>query len=248
MLNYNPLIILGLTTTVLVSAPLAVHAESRVYREIGGKESIRFDPNALTVLESLGLSLGESESTIEPDPGFTYGLALLPPSSDPNVLGTDFQFRYDPETKVYIPLGEIERFSGRVAFNVDTSKLALPSQRVDFNGFAIDFDSGFNFYVESNGLRLFDVESSGSPTFDLNTNTWTLQNIDLLASQDFSDLLVAAGASTPIAGLKLGEAQGERAFIDVAATQVPEPGSTLAILTAASAALAVGKRRNRSTL
>lgn len=175
-------------------------------------------------------------------------MALLPPSSDPNVLDTDFQFRYDPETGVYIPLGEIERFSGRVFFNVDTNKLNLSSQSVDFNVFAIDFTPGFDFYVESNGLRLFDVDSSGSPTFDLNTNTWTLQNIDLLASQEFSDFLVAAGASTPIVGLKLGEAQGERAFIDVAATKVPEPGTALAILTAASAALAVGKRRNHSTL
>jgi hypothetical protein len=62
----------------------------------------------------------------------------------------------------------------------------------------------------------------------------------MFASQEFSDFLVAAGASTPITGLKLGEIQGDRVIAEVA--EVPESGSALAILTAASAALAVGKR------
>ncbi|NEP53581.1 MAG: PEP-CTERM sorting domain-containing protein [Moorea sp. SIO3C2] len=43
--------------------------------------------------------------------------------------------------------------------------------------------------------------------------------------------------------MKIFESQGDRSFVEASSTEVPEPGSALAVLTAASAALAVGKRR-----
>jgi hypothetical protein len=239
MNNYHLPIILGLAATVMVTAPLPAQAQAKVYREISGKESIRFDPSGLAVLESLGLSLASVESTTTPHPGFSYAWDLEPPS-----LGTtNYTFLYDPETNFYAPLTGPEKFLGTVVFDVDTSKLNFPSQ-LEFKDFIIDFDENFNFTVESEGLSLFTVASSGLPTFDLENNTWSLQGIELAVSQEFSDFLVAAGASQSTVGLKLVEAQGERGFVEVTATSVPEPISTLAIFAATGTALAISKRRS----
>ncbi|NJM90620.1 MAG: hypothetical protein HC847_29375 [Hydrococcus sp. RU_2_2] len=94
MNNYHLPIILGLAATVMVSVPLPAQAQAKVYREISGKESIRFDPAGLAALESLGLSLASVESTTTPHPGFSYAWDLEPPS-----LGTtNYTFLYDPET------------------------------------------------------------------------------------------------------------------------------------------------------
>ncbi|MBD1836181.1 PEP-CTERM sorting domain-containing protein [Cyanobacteria bacterium FACHB-472] len=240
MRNYHLPILLGLTTTVAVYAPLPVQAEPKTYQEVSGIESIRFESEGLAILESLGLSLASVEGTAEPAPGFPYAWNLIPPSSDPNIKGTTFTFSYDDETGVYIPISGTEEFSGRIAFNVDTNKLAF-SPQIEFKDFSISFNQNFDFFVETPGLRLFDIESSGLPTIDLENQTWSLGDINLIVSQEFSDYLVNAGASQSIAGLKLLEAQGERDFIEADSKTVNEPGSVLAILAAASAALAVGK-------
>ncbi|NEQ83920.1 MAG: PEP-CTERM sorting domain-containing protein [Moorea sp. SIO2I5] len=247
MRNYPISLLFGITATIALYAPLPAQAEPIVYQETGGKESFRFDADGLAVLESIGLSidLGSIESTAEPEPGFSFAFGLLPPSSDPSVRGTTSNFLYDDETDFYVPLGGAEEFFGNAFFDVDTTKLALEPQ-LEIGDFSITFDSNFEFFVTdtaNTGLRLFDVDSPGDPIIDLTTQTWTLEDIDILISQEFSDFIVAAGASQPVAGLKIFEAQGNRTFVEASSTEVPEPGSALAVLTAASAALAVGKRR-----
>ncbi|AOY80739.1 PEP-CTERM sorting domain-containing protein [Moorena producens JHB] len=247
MRNYPLSLLLGLTATIALYAPLPAQAQPILYQNTGGKESFRFDPDGRAVLESIGLSvdLESIESTAEPAPGFSFAFSLLPPSSDPSVRGTTLTFLYDDETDFYLPLGGTEEFFGNAFFDVDTTKLALEPQ-LEIGDFSIRFDSDFNFFVTdtaNTGLRLFDVNSSGNPSIDLTTQTWRLEGIDLLISQEFSDFLVAAGASRPVVGLKILEGQADRSFVEASSTQVPEPGSALAVLTAASAALAVGKRR-----
>jgi hypothetical protein len=248
MRNCHLLIFFGLATTVAVYAPLPVQAEPKVYQEVSGTESLRFDPEGLAVLESLGLSFAFAENTATPAPGFPIAADLLPPSSDPSVRGTSFTFSYDDETNVYIPLGGTEEFTGSIFFNVDTTKLNLDPQ-LEIGDLSVSFNPNFEFSITdtaNTGLPVFDVESSGIPNVDLDSQTWTLEGLDLIASQEFSDFLVAAGASQPIVGLKIAEARGDRGFIEVDATEVPEPSSAIAILTAISATFVVGKRR-RST-
>ncbi|NEP53582.1 MAG: PEP-CTERM sorting domain-containing protein [Moorea sp. SIO3C2] len=245
--NYPLSLLLGLTATIVLWAPLPAQAEFILYQETGGKESIRFDGDGRAVLESIGLSLdlGSIENTASPAPGFSFAFGLLPPSSDPSVRGSTFSFLYDDETDVYIPLSGTEELFGSVFFDVDTTKLSLEPQ-LEIGDFSIAFDANFDFFVTdtaNTGLRLFDLDSSGSPSVDLTTQTSNLEDIELRISQEFSDFLVAAGASRPVAGLKIFEARGDRTFAEPSSTEVPEPGSALALLTAASAAFGVGKRR-----
>lgn len=238
MRNYYLPIILGLTTTVLVSAPLPVQAEARVYQFVSGSESIRFDAGGLEVLESLGLSLASVENTAVPAPGYTYAFDLLPASSDPSVRGSTFTFSYDDVTEEFIPLGGTVDLTGSVFFNVDTTRLALTPQ-FELGDFSAPVEPGAPFVVidtANTGLPVFALEPSAPLDVDLESQTVRL-NFNMTATQEFSDFLVAAGASTPIAGLRLGEIQGDRNI-----AEVPEPGSALAIMMAGTA-LAVSKRR-----
>jgi hypothetical protein len=238
MNNYHLPIVLGLAATVMISAPLPVRAEAKVYREISGTESIKFDSEGLAALESLGLSLASVGSTTTPRPGYPYAWDLESPS-----LGTtNFTFLYDPETNFYAPLTGPENFLGTVTFDVDTSKLNLPSQ-IEFKDFIVDFDENFNFSVESEGISLFDVEAPSLPQFDLENQTWSLEGFELFISQEFSDFLIAAGASQTTVGLKFGETYAERGFVEVTATSVPEPVSSLAIFAVTGTVLAASKRR-----
>ncbi|MBG1264668.1 PEP-CTERM sorting domain-containing protein [Nostoc commune] len=246
MHNHLPAILLGLTSTVAIYSPLPAQAEAKVYQEVSGQENLRFNLQALSVLESLGLSLSSVESTATPDPGYTYAFKLLPPSSNPAVRGTSFTFSYDDETEVYIPLTPSEEFAGRITFDVDKTKLALNSP-LEFGGLSIAFTPDFEFFASdpvTTNLRLFDVESSGNPSVNLDSQTWTLDTLKLNFSQEFSDFLIAAGADEPIKGLTFAEASGKRGFVEVRATQVPEPSSALAILMF-SATIAVAKRHRR---
>jgi hypothetical protein len=240
MRNYHLPILLGLATTVAVYAPLPVQAEARVYEFVSGKESIRLDAEGFEVLESLGLSLASVQNTAVPAPGYTYAFDLLPRSSEPSVPGSTYTFSYDDGTGEFISLGGTIDFTGSVFFNVDTTRLALPPQ-LEVGDFSAEPSVNFDIRDTVNtGFPIFTLEPSAPVNVDLENQTVTL-NFDMFASQEFSDFLVAAGASTPITGLKLGEIQGDRVIAEVA--EVPESGSALAILTAASAALAVGKRR-----
>jgi hypothetical protein len=231
MRNHFLSIFLGLTATVAVCTPLPVMAQARIYKEISGKENLNFNAETLNILESVGLSLDSVENTATPDPGYSYAVALLPPSSNPNIRGTSFTFSYDDVTKTYIPISGSEEFSGTIKFNVDTNKLALPSQ-FTIGGLSTTFGPDFRFFATdpTSGLRLFDVESSGNPNINLDSQTWTLDGLRLNFSQEFNDFLASAGAKTQVTGLNFANAQGQRAFREVGTTKVPEPSSMVAIL------------------
>ncbi len=81
MRNHFLSIFLGLTATVAVCTPLPVLAQAKIYEEISGKENLNFNAETLNILESVGLSLDSLENTVTPDPGYSYAVGLLPPSS-----------------------------------------------------------------------------------------------------------------------------------------------------------------------
>lgn len=93
--------LLGLTSVIVFNPLLSVKAEPVIYIETGGKESLSFDPNGLAILESIGLSLASVEDTNTPALGYDHAFDILPPSSDPNIRGTDWVFSYDKETGNY---------------------------------------------------------------------------------------------------------------------------------------------------
>lgn len=221
MRTYLLSVLLGLTT-VAVWAPLPAQAEPRVYQFESGKESLRLDPEGFDVLKSLGLSLDSVENTAVPAPGYTYGEDLV---------GSTFTFSYDDVTEEFIGLGGTVDFTGSVFFDVDTTKLDLPPQLVVGNfSAAVEPDAPFTVVdTIATGLPIFNLEPSGPVVVDLESQTVTL-NFEATASQEFSDFLVDAGASTPIAGVKLLDIQGDRNI-----AEVPEPSSVLGILMAGAA-------------
>ncbi|BBD69150.1 hypothetical protein NIES4072_35210 [Nostoc commune NIES-4072] len=229
-------ILLGLATAVAVSTPLNVQAQSKIYQFVGGKESVNFDAEALDVLKSLGLTLASVENTAVPAPGYTYAFDVIPTSANSSVQSSTFTFNYDDATKEFIPISGTVDLTGSLFFNVDRTKLALPPQ-LELGDLSAQPAVDLDVIDKANtGLPIFTLEVLAPPNVDLENRTVTL-NFNALASQEFSDFLVAAGASQPIAGLKLGEIQGDRNI-----ALVPEPGTVLAILMAASSALALGKR------
>ncbi|NEQ88137.1 MAG: PEP-CTERM sorting domain-containing protein, partial [Moorea sp. SIO2I5] len=188
----------------------------------------------------------------EPVPGFSLGFSILPRSSDPNVRGNTFQFLYDEETDVLTPFSGATAFTGSIFFDVDTTKIDLPS-RFEIGDLSASFDPisvDFSLTDTANtGLRIFDSEPLANPIVDLANQTWSLEPLLISVSEDFSNFLidaqVAAGVTDPIVteGVLIAIARGDRTFVEASSTKVPEPGSVLAVITAASAALAVGKRR-----
>lgn len=240
MRNHNLAIILGLATTILVSTPFPAQAQAKVYEFLSGKESVRFDAEGLEVLESIGLSLASVENTAVPAPGYTYAFDLFPPSDQKNT----FTFSYDDATEDFEPIGGTVDLTGSLFFNVDTTKLNLPPQ----------LELGDLFAIPAVDLNVYDTVTTGLPVFNLETtglnidtqNQTVKLNFETMISKEFSDFLVDKGATTSIAGLKIGQIQGDRNIVEV--EKVPEPGSVLAILTAAGAALSVGKRYRRDPL
>lgn len=234
MRNLFVSIVLGLTATIALHTPLPVKAEAKIYEFVSGKESFRFNAEGLNALESLGLSFTSARSTAVPAPGYTAAFDLVPGSSDRSDRGSPFTFSYDDVTGEFIPLSGTVDFTGSLFFNVDTTKLALPPQ-LELGNLsaqpAIDLDV---IDTISTGLPIFTLEPSAPTRVDLNNQTVTL-NFDTFISQQFSDFLVAAGANTPIAGLRVGDVQGDRKI-----AEVPEPTSALAILIIGAAIPAVG--------
>ncbi|MCL6754110.1 PEP-CTERM sorting domain-containing protein [Nostoc sp. CCCryo 231-06] len=223
--------ILALTTTVAISAPLSAQAQAKVYKIVDGYESIRFDTEALEELQSLGLSLASVQNTAVPAPGYTYGLGYVP-----SPVGNDYSFSYDEITQEFTSLSGTVDFTGSIFFNVDTDKLNLPPQ-LELGNLSAEPAVDFNVKdTVTTGLPIFALVPTAPVNVDLNNQTVKL-NFAALATQEFSDFLVTAGASKPIAGLKLGDVQGDRTI-----TPVPEPSTTLALLIAASSALAIRKR------
>lgn len=225
-------VLFGLTATVLVSSPLRVQAETKLYEFGSGYESLRFDAAGIEALKSIGLSLNSVESTAVPAAGYDYAFNYVP-----SPTGNDFVFSYDDVTKEFTPIRGTVDFSGSTFFDVDTNKLNLTSPLELGNLFA---EPAANLNVVdtiTTKLPIFNLVPTAPARVDLEKGTTTL-NFAALIAPEFSDYLIAAGASKSIAGVKLGDIQGDRNI-----TPIPEPASALAILVAASTALAVGKRR-----
>ena len=232
------------------SLTLPAWAAPVIYRETGGKESINLDPEGLSILEDVGLTFVSGENTALPAPGFTYGWALLPPNSSPNVRGTDFSFSYDADTDVYIPVAGTEEFSGTLLFEVDSTKLNLGSQLV-LGNLSASFNDRFEFSAvdtATTNLRLFDVKSSGAPVIDVESQSWFLEDIEILATQEFSDFLNAAGAELSITGTRIATVRGDRVFVpeNDTAKSVPEMTSLIGLFGFSGWMLAGFKRLQRA--
>ena len=93
-------------------------------------------------------------------------------------------------------------------------------------------------------MQVFDVASSGIPNIDLNTLTFVLEGIELFFSQEFSDLLVNAGATQSVAGLKFIDGRADRSLMLVSAS-TPEPSSILALILLAGGGIIGGIRQNQ---
>jgi hypothetical protein len=231
-------IILGLTTTAVFSAQLAVQAETATYQVESGVTSLSIDASALEVLESLGLSFNSANNTVTPANGFDFGFDILPRSS--TFLGTDFTFNYDDVTSVLSPLSGTIEHVGSLLFDVDTEQLTLFSP-LEIGNFSIGFDEGFSIRdTFTTGLPLFDLAVNANPVLEDNKDL-EIANVDVLLSQEFADLLtnyVGSDLSEQLAGTVVGQAQ-----ISANVSKVPEPGSVVAILAAASSALAFRRRQ-----
>ncbi|MBW4546408.1 MAG: PEP-CTERM sorting domain-containing protein [Symplocastrum torsivum CPER-KK1] len=231
-------IILGLTTTAVFSTQLAVQAETATYQVESGVTSLSIDASALEVLESLGLSFNSANNTVTPASGFDFGFDILPRSS--TFLGTDFTFNYDDATSVLSPLSGTIEHVGSLLFDVDTEQLTLFSP-LEIGNFSIGFDNGFSIRdTFTTGLPLFDLVVNANPVLEDNKDL-QVANVDVLLSQEFADLLTnyeGSELSEQLAGTVVGQAQ-----ISANVSKVPEPGSVVAVLVAASSALAFRRRQ-----
>ncbi|HBB34975.1 MAG TPA: hypothetical protein DDZ80_05350 [Cyanobacteria bacterium UBA8803] len=234
-MHFNSLAtIVGLTSAVVVSAQLsAVHATTANYQIGSGTTSLNLD---LELLEDLGLSFNSASDTVTPANGFSFGFDMLPPSS--TVLGTDFTFSYDDATDTFTPLGGTIEHSGSLLFDVDTDKLTL-FPTLEIGNFSIGFDGGYFIRdTFSTGLRLFDLVINTKPV--VAGKDLQISDIDLLIAPDFAGLLTNydPDLSEQLVGTVIGQAS-------IDAQTVPEPGSVLAILTTASAALALNRQKRK---
>ncbi len=228
-------VILGFTNTVVASTELSVQAQATNYQVQSGTTSLSLDRD---LFDSLGLELQSAPSTTTPASGFDFGFSILPPSSDPSLLGTDFTFSHDDATSTFTPVSGTIEHTGSLVFNVNTEKLALLSP-LETGDFSIGFDDD-GFFIRdtaSTGLQLFDLGLNTNSGFD--GKNLQVNGVDVLISQEFSDALgYAAGSNLDLAGVKVGQAQ-------INATAVPEPevNSALALLMTAGVALAIRQRR-----
>ncbi|BAG02592.1 PEP-CTERM sorting domain-containing protein [Microcystis aeruginosa] len=241
MRHFALLLGLGLTmiSTVMLPSP-SVQAEPVIYIETGGKESLSFDPDGLAVLESIGLSLASVENTDTPAQGYDYAFNILPPSSDPNIRGTDWVFSYDQETGNYEVISGTTEFTGSIFFNVDQNKLSLPSV-LEIGNFSASFQTNTNpdiplpflvFITDTlnTGLKVLSPIEPGLPNVDLNNNTWSLEPVPFLFTKEFSDFLVKAGATQSVEGLQIAIGRADRSFVPLSTQSVPEPSSILGLL------------------
>jgi hypothetical protein len=246
MPNYCLSILLGLTTTVVALLPLSAQAEPKTYLNVSGQEDFSFNPEGLALWESIGLSFVRANGPTPP-PGYDFTYELLPPSLDPNVRSSFSTFSYDSETGEYIFLGGREEFIGSTVFNVDTNKLALPPE-LETGNVSVSFTPNGEAVIKdtiSIGLPLTTifVPPSITPIIDFESQTLIFDGVTVQPTQQFSDFLIAAGATKPITGVNIVEGRIVRNFVELSPTPVPEPEVASVIWIGVGAAFAVRKWR-----
>ena len=224
-------IFLGLTTAI-ASNQLSVQAATMTYQVQSGTTSLSLSGITTDSLDKDALSPLSLSSKLDFD--------IVPPSNNPGIVGTNFTFSYDDQTKAFTPLSGAIEHTGSIAFNVDTTKLALLSP-FEIGNFSLEFDNA-GYYLRDNvstGQRLFDLKINNAPTFD-GTNL-LIEGADVAFSQDFDTILDnAAGYDVALAGLTVGQAR-------VSATAVPEPEANIGIsLILAAGMAAIIRRRHRA--
>ena len=143
-------------------------------------------------------------------------------------------------TSVLSPLNCTIVHVSSLLFDVDTEQLTLFSP-LEIGNFSIGFDNGFSIRdTFTTGLPLFDLAVNANPVLEDNKDL-EIANVDVLLSQEFADLLtnyVGSDLSEQLAGTVVGQAQ-----ISANVSKVPEPGSVVAILAAASSVVAFRRRQ-----
>ncbi|MBD2203716.1 PEP-CTERM sorting domain-containing protein [Calothrix sp. FACHB-1219] len=241
--------VLGLASVIALNTALPVQAEPVTYIETGGKESLTFDPDGLAFLERIGLSLRSIKSTDTPAPGYDHAFDILPGSSNPKIRGTNWVFSYDSKTGNYGTISGTTEFTGSIFFNVDQTKLNLPPvlQIGNFSASSeINTDPNIPqpFFVwitdtANTGLRVFTTVEPEFPNVDLENHTWSLEPVGVVITKEFSNFLIAAGATQSVAGVQVALARADREFVPVS---VPEPSGILGILFTAGLGLIVKRK------
>ncbi|MEH2009480.1 PEP-CTERM sorting domain-containing protein [Nostoc sp.] len=223
----------GLTATIALGTSLPVQAQAKIYQKKSGTASFNLNAETLNILNSLGLSLASVESTATPYPGFTYGWKLIP-SSVNNEEGTNLKFSYDAQTGEFMALPSgigtiegIENYETTLVFNVDKTKLILSPEFV-IQGISLTLATDRDFLSSNgviNGSPLLDLAVLAPPVVDVDHKILKFDDLRTYLSPEFSDFLVAAGATKQVTGLEFFDSKSVYSI-----TEVPEPNSVLPIL------------------
>jgi hypothetical protein len=237
-------IIVGIAT---LSVSFPAKAEFMPYRFVSGKESIRLDTDAINSLEDIGLTLSGIDEVVLPATGYDFAWPVVPPPTTSGDRGTTFEFLFDEETDTFLPTSGTIEFNGSFFFEVDPTRYSLtsPLQLGELSVFFTDLFSFFAIDTITTNVPIMSVNTFGAPTVDVEAGTWFLEPIELIFTQEFSDFLVDAALTQETAdqvvslipGLKFGEARGDRGFVPLETTSVPEPSSLLGLFMAAGIAV-----------
>ncbi|MCA2813439.1 MAG: PEP-CTERM sorting domain-containing protein [Microcystis sp. M090S1] len=243
-------LIAGITTLTVSSSP--AKAEFLPYRFVSGKESIRLDATTLISLEAIGLTLSNIDELVPPATGYEFAWPVVPPSTILGNRGTTFEFLFDQETDTFLPTSGTIEFSGVFSFAVDPTRYSLisPLELGELSVFFTDYFSFFAIDTVTTNVPILSVNTFSAPTVDVEAGTWFLEPIELIFTQEFSDFLVHAAltqetadqVASVIPGLKFGEARGDRGFVPLKTTSVPEPSSLLGLLMAVGTACILRKK------
>jgi hypothetical protein len=222
------------TAAVVVQAPAQA---AEFYSIQSGVTSLSVEPSILTALQGVGLTFSGAFGTVTPAPGFGFGFGIVPPSSDPTVVGSSFLFSYDQPTNTFGNFSGAIEHSGGLRFTVDETALSLLSP-LELGNFSISYDDGFKLSdnLTVGGLVLFDLLPTAGPTLSASNLSLTTS---VRVSSTFNDLLTnAAGTNLGLTGTVIGTAQ-------INAQAVPEPATMLGLM-AGGALLAASRRRKSS--
>ncbi len=233
----------GMVTSFVITTPfMPANAELRRYQFTSGDESIRIKTEAFDALADIGITLLAVENLVTPAPGFDYGWILLPPPTSPGERGTTFEFLYDEDTNIFIPLPTSEtggtfEYNGSIFLGIDQTKFNLPSvlQLGEISATVTDELDSLVFDTVTTNLPIWDIflELPDALTADLENRTLSFDPIDLTFTTEFSEYLVAAALTQETAdqvanlvpGLSIAVLRGDRTI-----SQIPEPSSTLALM------------------